>query len=465
MAMIQKLNTIKHASYQLIAFCGYNSIGKQIRKTTTWRAPPEMSARKAEKEATRLAQIFEDKVSRGAVAYDGTTRFDEYSSQWLESSSIAPKTRQRYEGLLVRINAEIGRLKLDNIQAHHLEAFYQKLRQEEKKSCKAIATNLKKVVQSSKITHEDLAVSSHLSLRTISNAFGGRSISLESAKKIASTLSVSTERIFELHMGEMHLSDRTILHYHRLIAAILATAKRERIVAYNVASEHTRAPKVKRKEALYLDDIQARRLVELLLIEPDIRVKTSILLLLYSGVRRGELCGLEWEDVDFINCLIHVRRGSQYIKGMGIIDVPTKTDSSQRSIRLPSIVMEQLEQYRKWYLENKLCFGTAWNNSGKIFIQPDGKPIHPDTINYFVSNFRRKHNLEQFSPHSLRHTFSTLQIMAGINIRTIQARTGHSQASTLINTYSHAIKSADELATRALDDLLTPSGNKHPIIA
>jgi integrase len=64
--------------------------------------------------------------------------------------------------------------------------------------------------------------------------------------------------------------------------------------------------------------------------------------------------------------------------------------------------------------------------------------------------------LEHFTPHSLRHTFSTLQIAAGVDIRTLQARTGHAQASTLTNIYAHSLKSAAEAASDALDDILTP---------
>jgi integrase len=457
MATIRRLNNKKKPSFQLIASCGYDSTHTQIRKYSTWPVPVGMTEKKAKREALIRAQQFEDMAKKGAVAFNGTTRFEEYADKWLQAADIAPKTRQRYEGLLTRITAELGHMKLDSIQAHHLEAFYQGLRKIERPLGNASATNLKNVMKSLNIKNYELAESAGLSLRVISSAYSGNTIAFSSANKIASALSVPVDSVFNVNRMDMHLSDRTILHYHRLIAAILNAAKRERILPFNVASEHLRAPKVKRKEAEYLDDKQARQLVELLIAETDIRVKTIIMLLLYSGVRRGELCGIQWDDVDFDKNLIHIRRGSQYIKGQGIVDMPTKTDSSQRSIRLPNIMMKQLANYKKWYSEQKLACGNAWIDSKKLFIQDEGRPIFPDTINYIVKAFRRKYNLPHFSPHSLRHTFSTLQIMAGINIRTIQARTGHSQASTLINTYSHAIKTADEMATQVLDDILMPA--------
>lgn len=70
------------------------------------------------------------------------------------------------------------------------------------------------------------------------------------------------------------------------------------------------------------------------------------------------------------------------------------------------------------------------------------------------------HDLPHLNPHALRHTFATLQIAAGVDLRTLQARTGHAQASTLVNIYSHALKSAAEAATNALDDMLTPASRR-----
>ena len=86
--------------------------------------------------------------------------------------------------------------------------------------------------------------------------------------------------------------------------------------------------------------------------------------------------------------------------------------------------------------------------------------INLDIINFWIEKFIEKYNLPRFTPHSLRHTFATLQIMAGVNIRTVQARTGHAQASTLTDIYAHAIKTAEELATEALDNMLMPKKYK-----
>ena len=125
---------------------------------------------------------------------------------------------------------------------------------------------------------------------------------------------------------------------------------------------------------------------------------------------------------------------------------------------MPPIIFQILSQYRIWWLEQKIKNGDRWQGTEeRLFIQADGKPINPDTINFWLDKFIEKHNMQHFTPHSLRHTFITLQILGGVNIRALQDRTGHAQASTLTNTYAHAIKTANEMAATVLNDILTPN--------
>lgn len=269
--------------------------------------------------------------------------------------------------------------------------------------------------------------------------------------------------LFSIQETTSGLSDKTVMHHHRLISAILGKAKRERIIPFNVASEHATAPKVRKREARYLDDVQAKHIVQLLLQESDIRKKAAILLCLYSGIRRGEFGGLQWKNIDFENNLIYIKQSTQWQQGKGIVEIPTKNESSERTIRLPSWILDVMHEYRQWWFEHRFKCGSTWQGSDWVFIQENGKPIAPNTLNFWLNQLIKQHNLEHFTPHSLRHTFSTLQIMSGVNIRTLQARTGHSQASTLTNIYAHAIKTADEMATEALDDMLTPKVQKNPL--
>ena len=464
MANITKRTGKNGTSFQIRVSCGYASDGRQIMKRTTWKPAPNMTERQIEKELNRFAVDFENKVMGGVIAFDGSVKFAEYADIWLENTQLAPKTKETYGFLLVRINQALGHLKLQNIQSHHLEAFYRNLKEGGIKTPGSHAISekgkLDKILTEKNIKRKDLSTLADLAPNTITVARRGERISIESAEKIAAALDMPVKQIFKLNEETTGLSDKTVLHHHRLISAILGKAKKERIIPHNVAVEHTTAPKLTKKEAVYLDDIQAQRVVELLLNEDDIRTKTSILLLLYSGTRRGELCGLEWQDIDYKRQIIYVRRASQYQINNGIVEVPTKNESSVRTIKMPSFIFDILRQYRTWWQRQRIANGSKWQGENRLFIQADGKPLNPDTINKWLKSFIEKHNLPRFTPHSLRHTFATLQIMAGVNIRTLQSRTGHSQASTLTNIYAHALKTADELAADALDDMLTPKNIK-----
>ncbi|MCL2568803.1 MAG: tyrosine-type recombinase/integrase [Oscillospiraceae bacterium] len=456
--IIKRTSKRGEVSYLIRVFVDQRTNGKQTVKSMTYKPAPELTERQVEKELNQIAVQFEDEIKNGLVAYDGTIKFEDYAARWMETAQIAPKTRERYVQLLKRVNEAFGHIKLKNLQARHLEAFYANLREDgiKEQGCFATPAGLDKMMDKRKISRTALSKTAGIAYATISGVRNGKQVTIATAEKIAAALDVPVQKIFKINKAITGLSDRTVLHHHRVIASILAKAKKEQIIPFNVASEHANAPKVKRQEARYLSDTAAQEMVALLLQEPDIRRKTAILLCLYSGIRRGEFGGLQWKDVDRENKIIHILRATQWQQGKGIVEVPTKNDHSKRVIRLPDLIFDLLAEYRKYWLSQKLKLGNKWEGDDWIFIQENGKPIDHNTLNGWIRKFIAEHDLEHFTPHSLRHTFCSLQIAAGVNIRTIQARTGHSRASTLTDTYSHAFKTADELASEALDDILTP---------
>ena len=448
-------------SYLIRVFVDEKSNGTQTVKTMTYKPESGMTPKQIEKKLNETVVLFEKKIKSGLSAYDGTIKFADYAAKWLENAQIAPSTRSGYNNYIKRINEAIGHIRLQNIQASHLEEFYKNLAEDNisNRGRHAVSNRLHSLMKERNLSLDKLSELAGVSSATAGSARKGNRISIECAEKIADALGLPVKQLFTLEEKTNGLSDKTILHHHRLISAILGKAKKERIIPYNVAVEHASAPKVAKKEARYLDDEQAKQLVLLLLEEDDIRIKTSIMLGLYSGIRRGELCGLTWLDVDETNHIIHILRASQYQSKVGIVEVPTKNESSKRPIKMPPIIFQILSQYKTWWLEQKLKNGDRWKGTEeRLFIQEDGKPINPDTINFWLEKFIEKHNLRYFTPHSLRHTFITLQILGGVNIRALQDRTGHAQASTLTNTYTHAIKTANEMAANILDDMFTPAG-------
>lgn len=281
-------------SYLIRVFVDQKSSGSQTVKSKTYKPAPGMSKKQIERELNRQATLFEESVKTGLAAMDGRTRFEDYAARWMEATPLAPKTRSGYEGLLKRINASIGHIRLDKLQAFHLEALYKNLAEDgiSKKGRYASADNLEAAIKKRGLTQWRVAKNAGIASATVGSACAGNRISIEKAEQIAAVLKVSMKTIFTIQESTAGLSDKTILHHHRLISAILSKAKKERLVPFNVASEHATAPKMQRKEAVHLDDEQAQHVIELLFEERDIRIKASLILLFYSGVRRGELCGL-----------------------------------------------------------------------------------------------------------------------------------------------------------------------------
>ena len=306
------------------------------------------------------------------------------------------------------------------------------------------------------------AKEAHIGSATIDSILAGRPVTYPTAEKLCLALKLSMKRSFDEREDMRKLASRTVLHYHRLISSILNTAVFWQIIPSNPA-KRVRPPKVKRLEANFLDEHEATRVVELLEQEP-IKHRTMIKLFLYTGIRRGELAGLEWGDIDWDKGLITIQRSSQYISGQGIITKETKTTTSDRSIRLPSMVFDMLKEYREWQDEEKLRLGDAWFESDRLFTTFNGHPIHPDSITGWFTDFVKRQGLPKVTIHSLRHTNITLMIMAGVPLRTVARRAGHASTATTSVIYSHAIQTADELASEVLDDLLKPQvGGKRQV--
>ena len=281
----------------------------------------------------------------------------------------------------------------------------------------------------------------------------GLPVKKEKAEAICNLFNINLKDGFTEQTKLQNLSANTIGHHHRLISSILSIAVQWQVLLSNPA-QRVKPPKFNKKEARFLDDVQAAELVNKLDNEP-LKYKTMIIVLIYSGMRRSELCGLEWRDVDFDNNVLHIERNSLYMTGKGTFTDTTKTASSVRAMKLPEIVFKLLREYKAYQNAERLKLGDQWVESNRLFTQWNGKPIHPDTVSGWFKSFVQRNEFPDVSLHSLRHTNATLLIASGTNIRTVSSRLGHAQTSTTSNIYAHAIRSADAAASDVLDNILS----------
>jgi len=122
---------------------------------------------------------------------------------------------------------------------------------------------------------------------------------------------------------------------------------------------------------------EAQHLLDLMLKEP-LSFQTFFVLAIYGGFRRGELCGLEWKDIDFNFGVVSIRRTSQYTKEKGTFTDTTKTKKSQRSLKMPPEVIMILRRYRAEQTEERLSMGDRWVENDRLFITWNGEPISPN---------------------------------------------------------------------------------------
>ena len=254
------------------------------------------------------------------------------------------------------------------------------------------------------------------------------------------------------------LSGKTILEHHRLLRAMLHKAVYWQLIVANPA-ERVQPPKARKPKRRSYDDEQTKILLEnleLLSIE-DTKYKVAITLTIFTGVRLGELMGLEWQDVDFKNGIISINRSSQYLSDMGVFTKVPKTESSIREIAIPEFIISLLEEYKLWYEEQKSIYGELWTDSDRLFVQADGKPMHPSTISKWFVKYVGQIGLPVINFHGLRHTNASLLVAQNIDIAVISARLGHAQISTTLDFYLHPLLSHNRKAGYALENLLLPT--------
>ncbi len=254
------------------------------------------------------------------------------------------------------------------------------------------------------------------------------------------------------------LSGKTILEHHRLLRAMLHKAVYWQLIVANPA-ERVQPPKARKPKRKSYDDEQTKILLENLELLPseDTKYKVAIILTVFTGVRLGELMGLEWTDVDFKNGILSINRSSQYLSDMGVFTKVPKTESSIREIAIPEFIISLLEEYKLWYEEQKSIYGELWTDSDRLFVQADGKPMHPSTISKWFVKYVGQIGLPVINFHGLRHTNASLLVAQNVDIAVVSERLGHAQISTTLDFYVHPLLSHNRKAGYALENLLLPT--------
>ncbi len=337
-------------SYVITVAGGLDCSGKQIRHNRTWKPEPGASKRQIEKGLARAISDFEREIEQG-FQLDNRQKFADYAEYVLkvrEESGTKPRTIDRYRGLLVRINEAMGHLKLVDIRPQHLNAFYQNLRESgiRRSGAKAVAkADLAAWLKGKGMSRTELARIAGTSATTVSLAVRGESISAEKAEAIAGAMEVKLDWAFSLSQNKTPLSSKTVLEHHRLISTIMDQAEKEMLIPYNPAKK-VRPPKVEHTEATCYQPEDMDEIITALDEYAPLKWRTLVYILIDTGCRRGEGCGLKWEDIDLKTGVVTIRRSLNYGgKARGVYVGTTKTDKT-RSLKIAPETIALIKQHR-----------------------------------------------------------------------------------------------------------------------
>jgi integrase len=284
-------------------------------------------------------------------------------------------------------------------------------------------------------------------------------------KRCAPIASIAVEKLRPAHLSSLYsalavsgrydggsLSTKSLGHTAALVKALLRWAVDLEIVARNVATvSAAKPPRGQQKRVKAYAGIEATRLVAE---ASKTRYGPLVIIAFTTGLRRGELAGLQWHDIDFERATATIARAVVKLPGADAIVKSTKTGSTA-TIALSEAAIDALRRQRALQAQEKLLAGEFFDDQGFIFASPIGGVPSPGAISHAVRRIAARAGTSVRGVHAMRHSTASWMLREGADVRTVQAVLRHSAASTTLNTYAHEIEGAQAAAVAHVDRYLT----------
>lgn len=266
---------------------------------------------------------------------------------------------------------------------------------------------------------------------------------------------IKLEKLTPAHVRQLHskisatgVSARTVQLGHAVLRAMLSEAMREEYISRNVASL-VRTPRV---EASDVTPWTVEETATFLQLTTDEQHHELFALALALGLRRGELLGLRWEDIDLATRKLHVRQTAQRLGAAhGMVIGPPKSARSRRTIPLPDIAVQKLRsRQRSQRIERELA-GESWQEKGLVFSTGIGTIIEPSNLRRSFDQAISVAGVRRIRFHDMRHTCASLLLARGVPLRVVMDVLGHSTMSITSDLYAHVMPSALVDAASAID--------------
>ncbi|WP_324612456.1 tyrosine-type recombinase/integrase [Massiliimalia timonensis] len=231
----------------------------------------------------------------------------------------------------------------------------------------------------------------------------------------------------------------SVIHYHAVIHQALKYAMKTDLVTQNVAMKVDR-PKRNDYQPVFLDAEELQRLFQVV---KGTRLELPVLVAAFYGLRRGEVCGLKWDAIDFERGTITIKHTVTSIQVDGKTKMyaqdSAKTKSSMRTLPLVGSFAEYFREVKAAQELNKQVCGNCYNYEydGYVFVDELGDLMKPDYLTAYFPQYIQKHGLKRMRFHDLRHSCASLLLANGVPLKQIQDWLGHSDFSTTANIYAH----------------------------
>ena len=244
-------------------------------------------------------------------------------------------------------------------------------------------------------------------------------------------------------MGEKELSPNTVIKHHNLLTNTLNAAERQEYITKN-PMRAVSPPKKRQREAKFYTPEQLGILLDKAV---GTRLELPVYICAYLGLRRGELCGLRWSDVDLEHKTITIEN-TRTQAGKKEIEKGTKTASSTRTLYLPDTLCDMLKAAKENQQACRAEYKNAYDDNDYVVVMEDGKPFRPNYLSELFGKFLADNDLPKIVLHELRHTFASLSNQAGIPAYNIGKALGHSTPATTQKIYTHLL---DQTHTQAVE--------------
>lgn len=245
------------------------------------------------------------------------------------------------------------------------------------------------------------------------------------------------------------LSVKTVRYIHGILRKALADAHRKGSVMRNVA-DLADPPKLSSVPKRQMKVWTAEQLREFLAGIEDHRLYPAFFLASSTGMRRGEVLGIRWDDIDLDGMRLSVNQAVLNVAyEIEISDV--KTQTSRRTVDLDPRTVVVLKAWHKTQLEERVALGLRPKDASLVFADPDGSPLHPDPFRLMFTVLVEKAPVPRIRFHDLRHTHATILLKAGVPAKVVSERLGHSNVAFTMSVYQHILPGMQADAAHIFD--------------